>query len=87
LPDGDSLLLGIGETSPSLDSDEVNWGNAGVTPDENGASDVDNRNAFFYGDWVQTSAVPDPPSIFSEAVLLLPFGVGAVRMLRKKRAA
>jgi len=85
LPDGDSLLLGIGYTSLSVESDEVIWG-VGRLPDESEATDPDNRNANYLGDWVPQSAVPEPTTILSGALALLPFCFGAVRMLRKKHA-
>jgi hypothetical protein len=34
-----------------------------------------------------SSPVPEPTTIISGAMLLLPFGVGAVRFFRKQRAA
>ena len=42
---------------------------------------------YFWMDDVQLSAVPEPSTIISGALMLLPFGAGAARQLRKKLQA
>ncbi len=39
-----------------------------------------------YGDKVPTTAVPEPSTIIAGALLLLPFGVSTVKILRRKHA-
>jgi hypothetical protein len=42
---------------------------------------------YFWMDDVQLSAVPEPSTIIAGALMLLPFGAGAARQLRKKLQA
>lgn len=61
-------------------------------PDENEASQ--SFCSSIYGDWVQAppvsngqGAVPEPATVFSGALLLLPFGLSIARGIRKHREA
>jgi hypothetical protein len=70
---------------PSLPS--VAWSPTGssASAGENSAKYTVRSATTIDGDWV--AAVPEPTSMVAGALLLLPFGVSAVRMLRRRQAA
>ena len=91
LGDGDLLL----STPPSIVLSGTGAGVDGVWYDYAGhASPNENQfefglagGAFLYGDWVPTSSVPEPTTVVAGALLLLPFGASALRILGKRKAA
>jgi hypothetical protein len=57
-------------------------------PDRDGlGSDGSNSESYLGSALVETSVVPEPTTIMSGAMMLLPFGLGAFRQLRKKLRA
>lgn len=88
LLDGDLQIRGMGETSSVNTSDQVQW----VTHNSSGADETLAEDltsqAVYAGDWVEASdqpnpSVPEPATVFSGALLLLPLGVNVLRKLRK----
>lgn len=85
LTGGDLQLRGYGEASSSSIADLVQWVPFNSTgSDQNLADDFGNQG-FYWGNWVQapSSAVPEPSTVLTGALLLLPLGAGALRRLRK----
>lgn len=88
LADGDVTLNGYAALSPSGISWSVNNGLPSTAPNENAANNANGSGSVTYGDWVpQVTAVPEPATVVSGALLLLPFGVSVTRIIRKSRSA
>jgi hypothetical protein len=86
---GDNVLaLGasIGFSSPNSNYN-TSWSLSGWSaPDEMAIYGFAQQGAT-YGDWIpQVTAVPEPATVISGILLLLPLGVSAARILRKSRA-
>jgi hypothetical protein len=89
LADGDLTLNGYAALSPSGLSWSVNNGLPSAGADENAANNANGSGSVTYGDWVLQSnvaVVPEPATVISGILLLLPLGVSAARILRKSRA-
>jgi hypothetical protein len=91
LGDGDLSLWGTayGTILPSGDPASLMWnmGIGGVYspgPTPSLLENIVNDNSTIYGDWV---AVPEPTTLMSGMLLLLPFSASTLRIMRKSRAA
>jgi len=87
LPDQNLTLSGT-TTGSGVDSGAiaVSWSPTVFTAlvGENSAYYEDVTSFTIYGDWVP---VPEPTTIIAGALMLLPFGASAMRMLRKRQTA
>jgi hypothetical protein len=90
LKNGDLALNGF-SSDPSLNP-VIYWASTfSPPPAENSATPLFGNT--IYGDWVQApagngqGAVPEPKTILSGALLLLPLGMSVIRGIRKQRAA
>ena len=84
LAGGDLQLRGYGQASSTSMADLVQWlPLASTGTDQDFAGDISN-NGLYFGNWVKAvAAVPEPGTVVSGALLLLPLGAGALRRLRK----
>jgi hypothetical protein len=84
LTGGDLQLRGAGEPSSTYTFNQVQWVPfSPMGPDQNLAYDF-SHPGYYWGNWVAHSAsVPEPGTVLTGALLLLPLGAGALRRLRK----
>ena len=84
LTGGDLQLRGAGQASSSSMADLVQWIPYDSTGADQNLADDFSHQGFYFGNWVaDPAAVPEPGTVLTGALLLLPLGAGALRRLRK----